>query len=145
MSARQEERNPGTDGRAHQDAHQTAEQKAHQVGAVTGEPDAADFPPLVGDRHAHGFFQKRFGDVQFEIGHPTGFRSLPAGQQLALLVEHLGVGHLFVGGNQRQRFGGGGFVVEHHRRFHGVADRARDQVQVVIGVHAQGQHAEQRQ
>lgn len=66
-------------------------------------------------------------------------------QGVAIEVQHPGFGHFFSGGNQRQGFGGHYAVVEHHRSFHGVVDRAGDQVQVVIGIDPQGQHAQQGQ
>ncbi|MNR22856.1 hypothetical protein D3C85_1398340 [compost metagenome] len=60
-------------------------------------------------------------------------------------VQNLGIGDLFGGGDQRQCLRRGGFVVEHHCSFHGVIDRACDQMQVVIGIHPQGQNTQQRQ
>ena len=64
-------------------------------------------------------------------------------QLLALVVEDLGLGHFFGTGNQRQRFIGGGAVIEHHSRFYGVVDRAGDQLQVMVGIDTQGEHAQQ--
>ncbi|MNF16689.1 hypothetical protein D3C80_2198210 [compost metagenome] len=61
---------------------------------------------------------------------------------LTVIVEYLGVGHLFGRGNHCQGFVGGAAVVEHHGGFDGVVDRAGDQVQVVVGIHPQRQHAE---
>ncbi|MNH38225.1 hypothetical protein D3C79_992260 [compost metagenome] len=65
------------------------------------------------------------------------------GQLLALVVEDLGVGHFFDTGDQCQRFIGRDAVVEHHGSFHGVGNGAGDQVQVVVGIHLQGKHAQQ--
>ncbi|MNR42471.1 hypothetical protein D3C85_1609910 [compost metagenome] len=66
-------------------------------------------------------------------------------QLLAFVVEDPGFGHFLGTGDQRQRLIGRSAVVKHHRRFHGVADRAGDQVQVVVGVDTQGEHAQQGQ
>jgi hypothetical protein len=112
---------------------------------MAGQQNAADLPILMDDRQVDGLFQKGLGDLHFESGKQPGFRPLPARQQLTTCVQHLGIGHFFGGRNQRQRLGGGGFVVEHHGGFHGVIDRACDQVQVVVGVDAQGQYAQQGQ
>lgn len=66
-------------------------------------------------------------------------------QLLAFAIEDHGFGHFLGTGDQRQRFIGRSAVVKHHRRFHGVADRAGDQLQVVVGVNTQGEHAQQGQ
>ncbi|MCY1426179.1 hypothetical protein D9M71_419940 [compost metagenome] len=71
--------------------------------------------------------------------------ALPTGEQLVAVVEHFGIGHLFCRGNQCQSFIRRAAVVEDHGGFNGVIDRAGDQVQVVIGIHAQRQHAKHRQ
>ncbi|MNE85689.1 hypothetical protein D3C80_1827180 [compost metagenome] len=97
------------------------------------------------DGQADGFFQQGAGNLHFKLRHQSGFRPLPTRQQLATGVEHLGIGHFLRGGDQCQRLVRRHVVVEHHRRFHGVADGAGDQVQVVIGVHPQGQHAQRGQ
>ena len=112
---------------------------------MADDQDAADFPVLMDDGHADRLFQQVAGDLQLQCRDQAAFPALPTGQQLALGIEHLRVGHLFGGGDQGQCFVGGDLVVEHHRRFHGVIDGAGDQVQVVIGIHPQCQHAEHGQ
>ncbi|MNQ88297.1 hypothetical protein D3C85_1035540 [compost metagenome] len=83
LPASQVERHPGADCRAQDNPHQTAEQKAHQAAAMSGEFNAANFLALMNDRHADGFFQKGLGQLHFEGCQQSGFRSLPARQQLA--------------------------------------------------------------
>lgn len=109
------------------------------------QQDTADFLTLMDDRHADGLFQNHPGDLHFKIRQQSRFRSLPMGEQLALLVHHLCVGHFFGGRDQRQRLSGGDLIVEHHRGFHGVIDRTGDQMQVVIGINPQGQNPQQGQ
>ncbi|CRM11805.1 hypothetical protein [Pseudomonas sp. 24 E 13] len=112
---------------------------------MTGQVDTADRLPLVKDRLADGLLEQ--GMRQFEFNprqHPIVWPH-PLRQQLATGIKDFGLGHLFGRSDQAQGFSGGGAVVEHHSRFHGVIDRACDQVQVVFGVHPQRQHAEQGQ
>lgn len=92
-----------------------------------------------------GFFQYDPRDLHLQLGKQTVLRTLPAREQLALSVQHLGIGHFFGRGDQRQRFGRSGLVVEHHGSFNRVTDRAGDQVQVVIGIDPQRQYPKQRQ
>jgi len=66
-------------------------------------------------------------------------------QLLTVVVEDLGIGHFLGPGNQLQRLVGRGAVIEHHGSFDGVIDRAGDQVQVVVGVDAQGKHTQHGQ
>jgi hypothetical protein len=80
--------------------------------------------------------------LALQLCHHGTVIALPVGEQFAVVVEDLGLGHLFGRGDQRQCLVGGGAVVEHHRRFHGVVDGAGDQVQVVVGIDARG-HPEQ--
>lgn len=112
---------------------------------MAGEQDAADFAILMQDRQADRFLQKGAGNLHFQLGEQAVLRPLPTCKQLALRIEHLSLRHLLGGSNQRQGFSGSRLVVKHHRRFHGVADRAGNQLQVVIGVNPQRQNAQQGQ
>ncbi|MNZ46818.1 hypothetical protein D3C78_645130 [compost metagenome] len=87
-------------------------------------------------------FEQTAGHLLLHSGQQAVIAALPAGEQLVAVVEHLDVSHLFGGGNQRQCLISCAAVVEHHRSFNGVIDRAGNQVQVVVGIHPQRQHAE---
>ncbi|MNQ63384.1 hypothetical protein D3C85_777630 [compost metagenome] len=60
-------------------------------------------------------------------------------------IEDLGIGDFFARRNHGQCFGGCAGVAKHHRRFNRVADRAGNQVQVVVGIDTQCQDTEQGQ
>lgn len=145
QASRQVQGDPRAEGGADEDPGQAAEQEAQQATAVADEMDAADGSPLVKDRLADGLFEQRMRQLQFHTREQAGIRAYPLRQQLAIGIEDFGLGHLFGGGNQAEGFGGCGAVVEHHHRFHGVVDGARDQVQVVFGIHPQRQHTQQGQ
>ena len=110
---------------------------------MADQVDAADSLPLAQNRLADGLFEQ--GVRYLQLDQHAGFRANPARQQLAVDIKYFCLGHFFGGGNQAQGFGGRRAIVEHHGRFHGVVDGAGDQVQVVLGVYPQGQHAEQGQ
>ncbi|MCY1175960.1 hypothetical protein D9M73_162200 [compost metagenome] len=98
---------------------------------------------LVHDRQNDRLIQQGAGNLHLQLREHAGIVALPVRQLLALVVEDLGLGHFFGTGNQRQRFIGGGAVIEHHRRLYRVIDRAGDQLQVMVGIDTQGQHAQQ--
>ena len=126
-------------------AVQTTEQEAQQAAAVAGQVDVTYLTVLMDDRQADRFLQEYLGHLHFKGRKQSAFRAAPMRQHPALCVQHLGIGHFFGGRDQGQCFIGGRLVVEHNGRFHGVIDRAGDQLQVVVGISAQGQDTEQRQ
>ncbi len=136
-------RSQGTEYCAEQDAGQATQQEQQQATALANQFDVPDLLLLVQDRQVDRFIQQGGGNLHFKLGEHARIAPLPVRQQLAFVVEDLGLGHLLFAGDQHQRFIGCGTVIEYHRRFHGVADRTGDQVQVVIGVDTQGQHAQQ--
>ena len=112
---------------------------------MTDQQNVTDFALLMHNRQPDRLFQNGTRDLHFQFGEQAVLRPLPTRQHLTLRIEHLRVRPLFGGRNQGQRFSRGGLVVEHYRRFHGVADRARNELQVVIGVHPQRENAQQGQ
>ncbi|MNO62821.1 hypothetical protein D3C76_535020 [compost metagenome] len=100
---------------------------------------------LVMDRQVDRLTQQGRRHLGLQVREHAVIAALPVRQLLAIVVEHFGVGHFFGAGDQHQRLVGRRPVVEHHGRFDGVVDRAGDQVQVVVGVHAQGQHPQHGQ
>ena len=112
---------------------------------MTGEQNTSDLAILMGDRQVDRLFQNRPGELHFQLRDQTGFRSLPSREQLTSGIQHLSVCHFFGRCDHCQRLSGGSLVVEHDRRFHGVADRPGDQMQVVVGINPQRQNAQQGQ
>ncbi len=100
---------------------------------------------LVHDRQVDRPIQQGRCHLRLKVPEHAFFTTLPVRQLLPIVVEYLGVRHFFGFGDQFQRLMGRRAVVEHHRGFDGVVDRTGNQVQVVVGVHAQGQHTEQGQ
>ncbi|MNC27168.1 hypothetical protein D3C75_753320 [compost metagenome] len=135
----------GAEHRAEQDAGQPAEQEQQQATPLANQLDAPDLLLLVRDRQVDRLIQQGGGHLRLQPREHTGIAALPMRQLLAFVVEDPGFGHFLGTGDQRQRLIGRSAVVKHHRRFHGVADRAGDQVQVVVGVDTQGEHAQQGQ
>lgn len=75
----------------------------------------------------------------------TVFGMMPTDQHVAAVVQNFGFRHLFFGGDQHHRLSNVGAIPKHHGGLDGIADGARNQMQVVVGVGAQRKQRYQRQ
>ena len=135
----------GAEYQAGGQAEQSAQDKASQGGALATELQFSDGLALIENRLADPLRQQQAGDQLFTATEQALGRGVETGHGLALLVEDRGAGHFLCRADQLQGFLHGGAVIEDHGGFQGIGQGAGDQLQVVLGVAAQGQQADQGQ
>ncbi|MNJ39463.1 hypothetical protein D3C77_343350 [compost metagenome] len=119
---------------AKNDASQATEQEAHQAPPLPDQFDASDLLPLMHYRQGDRLIQQHVRNLLFHPRQQAVVTAMPARHQLVAVIEHLDVGQFFRGRDQGQGFIGRAAVIEHHGGLDRVVDRARDQVQVVVGI-----------
>ncbi|MNT08612.1 hypothetical protein D3C72_1433590 [compost metagenome] len=99
----------------------------------------------MSDRQDHRLWQR---PVRHDLLHAVQWAILgmvPGRKHFAVVVQNPGFRHFLFRGDQHQGFAGGGTVFEHHGGFNGIADGARDQMQVMVGIGAQCKQRHQGQ
>ena len=110
---------------------------------MPAQNDPADLAALVQDRHGQRLLQQTVSQQHFDPRQQAVFGPLPLREQLTISGVDPSLGDRFGGSNQGQCFSRCPGVVKHHSGFHGVVDGAGDQVQIVIGIDLERQHAQQ--
>ena len=144
-TARQHQSAQGAEHHAGDHADQAAQQETQQAAAVAAQPDLADLFAPVRNRQDDRLGQRPVRNHLLQTVQRAVGGMAPAGQHLAFIIQNARLQDLFVGGDQHQRLTRGGAVFKHHGGLDGIADGARDQVQVVVGIGAQRKQRHQRQ